>query len=210
MHPWTPRFKITLRALLAVMVICAAVVAYKANSVRATRSAVNSVKQLNGNVEYRHEYPPEGDQAASPPGPKTMRSVVGDDFFVEPYHVDFTGSDIDDEDLKVLQQFNNVELLTLAYTNISDIGLKTVASMSKLKSLGLDGTHITDNGLHFLKACRRLKELTLSNTQITDESVNTLCTMKNLKYLDVSNTRISANGRATLSRELKGCEIAGL
>jgi hypothetical protein len=93
---------------------------------------------------------------------------------------DESGS-LNDEDLKLLQNFHDLEVLDLSDSSgaagkgITDEGLKNLKGLKKLRELKLSfNFSITDKGLEYLKGLDRLERLELGYTKVTRAGVNKL------------------------------------
>ena len=79
--------------------------------------------------------------------------------------VNFTLSNISDEDLKFFKSVNTIRSLNLNWTEISDASLRHVGQLQKLETLYLQGTPITDRGLIQLNKLHELQSLFLTANQ---------------------------------------------
>ena len=68
------------------------------------------------------------------------------------YGLDFSGTNLRDDDLKVLAEIEHVKELNLSNTRISDDGLRHLANMEFLCRLDLGGTQVTDQGIAQLES----------------------------------------------------------
>ena len=142
--------------------------AIKRSERRAEQRAAIAIEKLGGHISYNFS-PFESD---SPPGPASLRSTLGDDFFVEVHGVWLNHrADVSDADLVPLDSLPHVERLSLEATSISDAGLRRLKHMSNLKDLYLNETRVTDAGLGVLKRLRRLESLALEDTLVTAHGV---------------------------------------
>jgi serine/threonine protein kinase len=105
-----------------------------------------------------------------------------------PNWLDLSGSDVSDEDLKIIEELP-IRGLKLNNTKITDAGLATVGKISSMVELYLDGTKITDAGIQQLGNCRKLEMLTLSNTAISDAIHKPLNACGKLAYLRLDNCK---------------------
>jgi hypothetical protein len=92
-------------------------------------------------------------------------------------HLNLSGYQITDEDLKKLKEFNNLTHLYLSNNKITDKGLANLSHMTKLYQLYLgDNFAITDAGLDHLSPIMtsRIQILGIGNTQISHEGLKKL------------------------------------
>ncbi|AKP53477.1 DUF2231 domain-containing protein [Cyclobacterium amurskyense] len=82
---------------------------------------------------------------------------------------------VEDEDLKIISQFKNLERLNLNFTNISGKGLESVFTISNLEHLAISGTAITLEDLKpQLGKLKRLQSISVWNTSIDVEDLEPL------------------------------------
>jgi hypothetical protein len=74
--------------------------------------------------------------------------------------VDFSSTNIHDEDLVVFRDFPFVQILSLANTSVTDGGLVQLEQLLNLDSVDLSGTRVTDDGVDRLRRA-------LPNTAVT-------------------------------------------
>jgi hypothetical protein len=86
----------------------------------------------------------------------------------------FTGSTIDDDQIRPFRRCAQLQEIALDSANITDAGLKAIAEIPTLEFLYLDRCRITDAGLKHLHACRRLTNVALVDTHVTEEGVRQL------------------------------------
>jgi hypothetical protein len=109
--------------------------------------------------------------------------------------VDFSGLDITDEYLKLLEPFPFVNVLNLTDTPITDAGLKHLENMEFLRFLYLYGTNIQGPGLVHLKTLPRLEHLCLDETQVGDAGLEHLGDSYRLEVLHLATKKpITAEG----------------
>jgi hypothetical protein len=86
----------------------------------------------------------------------------------------FSGKKITDEQIHLLNSFNNVHTLYLDNTSITDIGLTDIIKFPALEILNLYNTTISDRGLNALYTCKNLKKIYLWKTNVTQSGINAL------------------------------------
>jgi len=86
----------------------------------------------------------------------------------------FSGKKITDEQLHLLNSFNNVHTLHLDNTSITDNGLKDIIKFPALEILNVYNTSISDRGLNDLYNSKQLKKIYLWKTNVTQVGLNAL------------------------------------
>jgi Leucine-rich repeat (LRR) protein len=124
--------------------------------------------------------------------------------------VDFKGTQVKDDDLKLVAKLKNLAMLRLTDTDITDEGLAHLRGLKKLKHLDLNGARrITDDGLRELTDLTNLEELYLSKTKITGSGFQALTKLKKVNHLGLRDTQIT-NASLPHLRALEGLEILDL
>jgi serine/threonine protein kinase len=116
--------------------------------------------------------------------------------------IDFSGSNVSDQDLQYLKVGGFPEVLVFDHTSISDTGAHYLAlECALLKVLSLNYTKITDTGLQNLGEQYSLKVLRLNGDKISDKGMKTLHWFKNLEELDLQSVTggVTAAGIAHLA-----------
>jgi hypothetical protein len=111
-----------------------------------------------------------------------------------------SGTDIQDDQLRYLNDLQNLTSLTLSSTAVTDAGLKHLEGLSALTALHLVGTKISDAGLESLGKITAMTVLDLSQTEITDEGLKHLQTLDKLKYLLLNGTGVTDEGLKSLEK----------
>ena len=116
------------------------------------KAVIEEIENLGGLVWYDYQFDAQeipDTQDAEPPGPKWLRRLLGDDFFM------------------------TVTKLDLMQTEIGDAGLKQLEGLTDLQSLSL-GERVTDAGLAHLTGLLQLRSLDVKKTQVTDAGIQGL------------------------------------
>lgn len=99
---------------------------------------------------------------------------------------------IDNNDLQLITKLSKqLVSLKLSGTNIDDEGLKLVAQCNNLIKLFLDGTHVTDNGLKDLAALANLRYLNLVDTKVSAQGIRQLKTLPKLASVYLYKTLVT-------------------
>ena len=88
--------------------------------------------------------------------------------------IDFKFSGIRDQQLEIVNQFENLNYLSLAKTNISNNGVKHLVNLPDLQYLNLHSTNVSSNCLKQIEKMKNLQNLYVWNTQIDSTDVQTL------------------------------------
>lgn len=81
---------------------------------------------------------------------------------------------VEDQDMKTIARFKNLEVLNLNNTEITGAGLKQLASLGKLRSLSVSGTTVSKDDVIGLASANNLEEVFVWNTSVTVEDVAAL------------------------------------
>jgi internalin A len=108
-------------------------------------------------------------------------------------------TDVNDEDLKLLDQTTRLKELDLDYSCVSGTGLAHLQGLNQLTILTLQGASVNDDDLQYIETLSQIQELNLSsNLQLTDAALIHIRGLKKLQKLDISLTRITDAGLALL------------
>ena len=178
-------FQYSLRTLLIVMTVCAALFAWWSHKARQQREAVAAIKAAGGEVQYdfkrNHLKQPRY-------WPTWLVNVLGVDYFASVQWVYLTNTQVTDAGLEHLKGLTAIQLLALKNTQVTDAGLEHIKSLTAMQTLGLSGTQVTDAGLEHIKGFKVLRTLGLSDTHVTDAGLEHLKGLTAMKeQLDLSN-----------------------
>jgi hypothetical protein len=109
-------------------------------------------------------------------------------------------SNVEDDDLKNLQDLAKLRLLSLHRADkITDKGLAYIGSLTTLQVLDLYHTKITDAGMEHVERLQQLQRLSVHETALTDAGLSHLANLKELTALNLSGTRVSDRGLVHLA-----------
>lgn len=111
---------------------------------------------------------------------------------------------VDMSELTKLQEFPNLQAISLNGTSINDIGLQYVGQCTTITNLNLTLTNISDKGIPHLVNLKKLQWLRLKETNISKKSVPYFNQMKGLISLQIHETEIS--GKDVVSLNLPNLE----
>ena len=96
--------------------------------------------------------------------------------------VDFSGTQVTDADLHVLEGLDRLQYLDLSSTKVTDAGLVKIKGLKSLHTLSLMFTPVTERGLDELSGLPNLRVLLLSNENLSRKGFERLMrTMPNVE-----------------------------
>lgn len=112
--------------------------------------------------------------------------------------LDLEATEITDDGLRWLHKLNKLERLKLRTTLVTGKGIIHLKPLTNLTFLSLASNSIGDDGLENLVGLKQLNELELSRGKITDVGLKRIAPMSQLKSLDVEFNSITDSGIASL------------
>lgn len=224
------RLKFTLKTLLLVMTVFGVWLGSKVQRANKQRLAVEQIEQLGGNVVYSYELIDAYSWKRSNkpmPGPKWLRNLIGDDYFVRVAYVkqprghgeasylsslpdieriDLQSTPITDDDLVHLRDMRNLKSLHCSDSQIKGPGLKHLSNCKDLRSLDLRHTQEEEVELTHLEALQKLKTSYSYNfhvhgeNEIADEAVEYLLRIEKLKQLETYRLAVDDTGGGEVAR----------
>lgn len=88
--------------------------------------------------------------------------------------IDFSESEVRDEDLSYLVHFSRLYEIDLSHTAIGDEGISHLVKVTSLKKIWLDRTKISDESLEKLRSLQELAKISLTGTEVTEGSIKKL------------------------------------
>lgn len=104
------------------------------------------------------------------------------------------GSEIGDEELKLLLDLRSVDHLNLSTTKVTDSGMETLTHVRGLTSIDLSQTSISDHGVAHLAKIKTLRDVRLAGTDVTVDGLKKLNQLPELENLDIRGTTIGKKG----------------
>ncbi len=98
-------------------------------------------------------------------------------------------TECDDETVKRLEKFDNLQDIYLGSTKITDLCAPSLAKLKKLQILQLENTSIGDNVLEVLSKHEGVKSLFLQKSLMTDEGLKSLSQIESLESLELGIER---------------------
>jgi hypothetical protein len=205
-------FQFSLRTALVLLTAACIGLGLETESVRQQRQLVRIVESFGGEAIYDYQYDanddPFADTEDSPPGPKLLRAVLGDDYFADLVSVRIEGV----ADLDVARIAAQTTLRHLSITGgIGDEALESIAKLSRLERLELYGGRFSGAGLDRLANLPRLRRLTIGNMALTDEAARSIGRLTGLEQLSLENTRLASRHAQHLKnlRHLISLDLSG-
>ncbi len=213
----------SLRSLLLFTVVVAFASAWLGRRIeqkRKERLAAAVIRSVGGWVHFDYEFDASGAmrRQAEPPGPKWLRSWLGDDFFARADRASLHRFDDDASipledlpDLRSLQIFEGIKggdlfhitslhgLEELFVYDAKDAELPSLKPLSKLRQLSLISPQVTNAGIENIGGLSNLEILELPCVKLTDAGLQQLKSLPRLKTLNLAQSRITGAGLACLA-----------
>jgi hypothetical protein len=200
--------RISLRTVMALVLVVAIVLGWRVNKAREQRRIVAAVNEYGGWVHYDWEF--TGGKLTTgrlPWAPSWLRSVFGDEFFQEVVYVcliyDSSGGKRQENnnsnpcDLLLAQLASQTRLkeLLMMSTQATDKGLEHVGKMAALEALSIwRPTSITDSGVAHLAGLKSLKRVRIDSSPITDTSLILLSGLPHIEELSLQDNHFTDEG----------------
>ncbi|WP_013630788.1 leucine-rich repeat domain-containing protein [Rubinisphaera brasiliensis] len=125
--------------------------------------------------------------------------------------VDLSLSNISDDSLDSLKDFNRLEVLILAHTRITGSRLDQLSSITSLHTLDLTAIEFDDESVPSLASLRQLQRLKVPTSKLSEDGFALLCTrMPFLRSLDLSGRRGVANSWLTHLAKMPRLNVLGV
>jgi hypothetical protein len=179
--PWWHRLRLSVRALIALVMAIGVFLGWYVQAVQVQRDAVAAIKKAGGAVAYDWEWGNDNPDIINPNGkpraPRWFADRVGVDYVANVVHVNLVPrkandpTRANDETLVHVGRLGRLKELILCDTAVTDAGLAHLRGLTKLRGLNLLHTQISDSGLAHLKGLTQLRLLFLDGTRVTDDGV---------------------------------------
>ena len=184
-------FQYSLRTLLILTTVVAALFAWWSHKARRQKLAVEALQRAGALVVYDHKgtLPDDfglafwGEEQGPSFWPTWLVQALGVDYFSHVhcvainnpvvYHMSQNHA-VDDTTLEYIKHLPAVRLLCLNSAQVTDTGLRNLESLTSLRSLELINNPITDLGLEHLRGLTNLERLNLWNTKVTAAGISRL------------------------------------
>ena len=227
---WRRYLHISVRGMIALVVVIALGLAWEAHRTRVQRRAVATIHAADGSVKYNWEWK-DGEPVpnAKPPAPEQIVEFIGVDHFgsvtaVELFPRSRPVRDFSAEDranlesaLDSVKTLPQVELVNLLASRVNDGELAKLNGVKTINHLYLNWTEIGDAGLEQLAGLPNLTRLGLHRAPITDAGLVHLKKFPKLTRLYLGYTRVTDAGLVNLAGlsglsnlDLSGTEVSDL
>ena len=223
--------RFSLGTLLLLLTVAAVWMAYVSNRAHNLRSVRDQLLASGASLGYDYEYdglsPSDNPEPAGPPW---LRSLLGEEYFVEIVNVSFQSNEsATSADLEPIRQLKSVRRIDIDYTSIDDISaiadqsqllwldleesgidsadLVHLEKLDNLTRLVLTRNSIDDTNLELVADMTGLVDLRLNETEVTDACLTHFEGLVNLRELDLELTNVTAEGVGQLQQKLPNCEI---
>jgi hypothetical protein len=184
---WRRLLQIRLRTIMIVVSLCCLGLGwygFQARHLEKQQSLLKLIGEKGGRYETR------------PKGSPFMQYIMGKNY-VAVIRVDLAHVAPENEDLKLLANFHDLERLSLhECKKIADGGLTHLRRLKKLTTLSLHGTKVKRAGLKHLSDCKDLKVISLQSTPFQTKYVAELMQFKELVSINLEN--IEGHGEVEL------------
>ena len=171
--------------------------AWHVNRVRNQRLVVAELSSVGGLVIYSYQWQQRTRQ--EPPGPKWLRSLLGDDIFADVKEVDIRHDHVTEQTLARVATLPAVLTLMMRSDRISDSGLAHLAKMSTLQQVDLYSPGLSDASLAQLAKIEGLKYLTVDSPQLTDVGLEYVGKLKKLEAIDIKADQVTGESLAQIA-----------
>ena len=214
-------WRFSLKTLLVLVMLFCIWFGTWSNSANRQRRAVKAIELSGGTFNYDYQQQPNssGVHAAfryqvQPPGPRWLRWILGDDYFITPVSLNLLEqSGIKDDCLAQLDALPHLEGAMFYKVQFGDRDVAHLKYLRNLKSLTFnEGTLSGPDGprkFDFLKQLTKLESLSLIDSQFGDSDAGYLEGMPDLKTLFLYKSAIGDKGLAHL-QTLKNLEMIGV
>ncbi len=185
-------FRISLRALMVLVLIVGGLIGWMAHTIRTQRQAVAAVRAADALVFYDWQIGDIAPQSAAAPvyrteptAPRWLRRILGDELFQSVNNVQFR-QPIDPALLATVARFDR-----LAYLDFTDAGgpaesYAGLATLTHLEHLGVHGPGVTDAKLAAVGQIRSLQTLVVDRVEATDAGYAALAGLGNMTGLYIA------------------------
>jgi hypothetical protein len=217
------RLKLSLRAMMLVILLLGVWLGWQVNKAREQREAVAAVQRYGGWVHYDYEFVNgKLTPGRSPRVPRWLRRLLGDEFFQQVRQVslvydDSTGKRFDntnvvacDDVLARVARLPGLRSLLLKESQATDEGMRHIGRMTGLEELFIwDASSVTDAGVAYLAGLKDLKNIHISHSNLTDASLALLSRLPAIETLSLQQNHFTDAGLARLTgrERLKGLYI---
>jgi hypothetical protein len=228
-------FRFSLKTLLVLFTFFCAWLGMLTSNASRQKRAVEAIQRSGGEFHYDYQKVPSrsGSGTAysprlSPPGPKWLRRILGDHYFITPVYLNiskqpgirddcfahlralprierafFYQAPFQDRDVVHLKHLTNLKSLTFNAGSLSGPNaprqFEFLQYLPQLESLSLIDSNFGDADAEHLKGATKLKTLFIYGSEIGDDGLAQLQHLKNLEYIGLGGTNVTDRGIAYLN-----------
>jgi internalin A len=179
---WRNRLRISVRAMMILVLVLGAALAWLERRASVQREAVAAIQKSGGRVRYEWERKNDNPVPNGRPGwPSWLVDRVGIDYFGNVVFVELSekGSDAEMVHIGRLRRLEELYLYVSGASHnpvsrLTDAGMVHIAGLKLLRRMVLSSNRVGDTGLAHLKELIGLKLLTITVTQATPDGVAAL------------------------------------
>jgi hypothetical protein len=202
--PRRKRIRLTLGAMMLVVLGIAGVLGWFVQRVHDQRDAVSAITTPRGNTRgsVYHDWQivaGKFDEDARPRGPKWLSDALGADVFDTVVIVDIEGDNVEDEFLKNVGKLRGVEAVKIrghAAGDFTSAGMVHLHTLSRLKTLSMRGLTIPRGFVAGLTGKTGLRELRLPQAAVADDEMAIIGGLTNLEILQLDGSNVTDRGFA--------------
>ena len=199
------RLRLSLGAMMIIVLGIGGVLGWVANRAHAQRDAVAAIttprRNTRGSVYYDWQFAAaQGDKNAKPRGPKWLRDALGPDVFDTVAIVTIEGDNVDDEFLENVGKLHWVEKVDLVGHSAPDL---TLAGMAQLYNLPRLNNFNTRRGIAIprgfvagLAGRTDIRSLWLPQAAVTDDEMAIIGAFTDLEFLQLDGSNVTDRGFA--------------
>ena len=198
--------RMSVRALMILVLIVGGGLGWVAHRSHLQRRAVAAVRGAKGSVSYDWQIKGNKFQKGKGPrGPAWLRRLVGDEPFQYITRVDLTNGRSDDTVMAAIASQGRLESLSMDQPRLTDAGFASLGALTGLRELRLGGKAVGDAGMVHVGKLIGLDTLSLEGTSVGDAGLVHLAGLKQLEILRLDSTPVTDAGMVHLSglRSLK-------
>ena len=214
-RPRRRRLRVSLRGLMALVLVAGGGLGWQVHRVRTQREAVAAIRAAGGNVGYDFQFTDSEwmmrNPAAEPPAPRWLRRWLGDDWFQTTVTVGMPEV-TSPEFLAAIGRLGDLRTLFLSDAGTAGDGWPALTKLTRLEAVHLSGAGVSGSAMAALASIPSLRSVSLFNAPVTDEQFAPLAGLPALRTLSLTNCRaLTDEGMARmLSRTQSSLEGAHL
>jgi len=207
-RPRHRRFGLSVRAMMALVLILGGGLGWYVERVRIQRDAIAAIVRAGGDAYYQWQVGEDGNflPAAEPPVPRWLIDRVDYDWFQTVAYVQLgrgrasvtRGLDTSHPELAQVARLSHLRSLDAAACPVTDADLIHLRGLSRLEGLNLNCTLVKGPGLANLEGLTHLKTLVLIGIPLSDADLAHVARLGSLELLILDSPRITDAGLAHL------------